>query len=741
MAHRCADFGMGLHYLQPRVRLLQNGGVLLTARQPIGPFAISLGAHGPLGEIHLRLEDRFNAIYGKNGAGKTWLLRSAHQALSGMESKHASWVHYRIDDDLLDDADPYSDPVQSALLEGLAARVYGPNLEAIIMPEEDRTPKAPLRDAIGRVLYQWFDVEREKPFFREILASGLFSLKPVGHGEPRWQVYAAMNPSTDTPALNALLEYRKYRQARDVEMDETLRQVRDLNESGNEDRATELLQEFLAIREPSDEWAERMDDLGVSFEAWKILNQTLDELPNLLERYLPIPLLPICDLTLSHGFSIFVNETDPEMESRTLKVLVASSRSIVEVMNDTDVWLTGEARQDIEELSKNASVNVRVALGAGAPDLRCRIPGWTSGQALVWEASTDDGETWIGFDGLGSGHRRWVTAATQLAILEFEANTIGKLGNGWMPFWQKIILMDEPEAGLHPIAQRAAFEGLSRYSQQFTILTATHSAIPFGQSQVRLWYLHANDSARSVLSATENWVGELLAGNSAAIAALGLDPASALQIPAVFLLVEGEHDVIVVRALLPDDLRDLRVACLAIRGTKALGAASVEMFMQFSDATVCFALDNNARNLVDRCWSSALEHIRNGDKDRARYALEPIKKSGTDEQMFLYGVCLQAIKMGHYERLRVTGWDVPDVIYLLPVAKLLSGFQSWHDVEMLRQSGESIKDTVRRLRDKPVGVAEVQEIAQGMDLTPPELLRLRDFLHNLGQPQPSALTS
>ncbi|MGC8481600.1 MAG: hypothetical protein ACP5PJ_08630 [Acidimicrobiales bacterium] len=714
---------------------------MLTARQPIGPYAISLSAHGPLGEIHLRLEDHFNAIYGKNGAGKTWLLRSAHQALSGIESKHASWVHYRINDDLLDDVDPYSDPVQSALLEGLAAGAYGPNLEAIILPEEDRTPKAPLRGAIGRVLLQWLDLEKEKPFFREILASGLLSLKPIGHGEPRWQVYAAMSPTTDTPAFNSLLEYRKYRQARDVKSDETLQQIRDLNESGNEERATELLRELLANPDSSDEWAERMVELGVSVKAWRILDQTLDELPGLLERYLPIPLLPICDLTLTHGFSIFVNETDPEMESRTLKALLASSRSIVEAMNDTEVILTSEARKDVEELSKNASANVRTALGAGAPDLRCRIPDWKSGQALVWEASTDDGETWIRFDGLGSGHRRWVTAATQLAVLEFEANTIGKLGTGWEPFWQRIILMDEPEAGLHPIAQRAAFEGLSSYSQQFTILTATHSAIPFGLPQVRLWYLHANDVAQSVLSATDNWVGELLAGNSAAVAALGLDSASALQIPAIFLLVEGEHDVVVVRTLLPDDLRDLRVACLAIRGTKALGAASVEMFMQFSDATVCFALDNNAHNLVERCWSSALEHIRKGDKGRARHALEPIKKSGTDEQMFLYGVCLQAIKMGHYERLRVTGWDVPDVIYLLPVAKFLSGFQSWHDVEILRQSGESIKDTIWRLRDKPVGVVEIQEIAQDMDSTPPELLRLRDSLHNLGEPEPSSLTS
>ena len=83
-----------------------------------------------------------------------------------------------------------------------------------------------------------------------------------------------------------------------------------------------------------------------------------------------------------------------------------------------------------------------------------------------------------------------------------------------------------------------------------------------------------------MLSATDDRVGELLTGNSSTATSLGLDPASTLQAVSVFLLIEGEHDEVVVQELIGKELRDLRVTCLAIRGTKALGAASVEMFLQ-----------------------------------------------------------------------------------------------------------------------------------------------------------------
>ena len=706
-----------------------------TNSKSIGPFAVSLGAHGPLGEVHLRLEDRFNTVYGKNGAGKTWLLRSLHHALSGFKDNHPAWVHYRMNDKLLDEVDPYYDAVQSALLEGLQTETYEPTFESSYLPVEKGTPVSPMRKAMSAVLYQLRDIDKKKPFFGELQNSCLFSLRPMGNGEHRWRVYASIIPTSDTPALNAMIEYRKSVQSQRKRSDEVSKKIRDLRESGDDEKARALLYEWFNDKDDLEDWKRRMAELGTNYEAWMILDEALDALPALMDRHLPIPLVPICDLRLTHGFSIFVNEVDPDLESRTLGILTASVNSIVEAMSDSEVYLTSEAREEVEELSRQASANVRTALGVGAPVLRCRIPGWRSGEALVWEASVDEGGTWFRFGSLGSGHRRWVTTATQLAILDYESDVIGKLGTGFFPDWQSILLIDEPEAGLHPKAQQAAFEGLAHLARRLTVLAATHSAIPFGRTDVRLWYLHLSDEGPSVLTPTDDRIGELLAGYGTTATSLGLDAASALQSVAVFLLVEGEHDAAVVHELIGDDLRRLRVSCLAIRGTKALGAASVAMLLQFSDAILCFALDNNKRDLVGRCWDSALKEARKDNRSGAIHSLEPLMKSGTTEQSFLGGVCLQAIKQGYHERLRVTGWNVPDVIYLLPVSSFLPNYQSWQEVDSLRARGENIKDTVKRLRGAPVSTFEVRRIAQGIDsgagIGAAELVRLRDFLQAL----------
>ena len=700
----------------------------------LGPFAVSLEAHGPLGEIHFRFQDRLNAVYGKNGAGKTWLIRSTHHALSGLRGHYSTWVHYRFDEDSLTDENPYTDAIQYAMLQGLRSASYDPWLdEDPSSSSED--PPAPLIEAVGRVLSSQRDLNKNTPFFRELVNSPTFALQPRGHDQPRWRVYAAVAPSSDTPSLNALLDYWKYEQLRDQEIEDFKRRFQDLQDSGSSEEAQEERDKYLErLIEGSN--AGRIlrscyHDLGVPEDTWEDLKELLTALPGLVEENLPIPLVPLCDLVLAHGFSILVGENDPGLEDRTLNALEVSVPSIVEAMNDSEVYLTSDARQQMEKLSGTASHYLGTVLGAGAPVLRCAIPGWRSRESLVWQASTDDGATWFRFDDLGSGQRRWATIATQLAILDYEIENFEARDEAWYPYWQTCIFIDEPEAGLHPAAQRAAFDGLARFPHHLTILAATHSAAPFARRDITLWYLHESFDGLSVLSTADARVGELLAGSSSATSELGLDRGGALQSVATFLLVEGEHDEVVVRELIGEQLDQLHVTCLAIRGTKALGSASVEMFLQFTDAMVCFALDNDQRDLAASCWNNALTELRNGNKSGARYALDALTKYGTEEQIFLKGVCLQAIKMGYHERLRVTGWSVPDVISLLPVEKFLPGYHRWGEVEKAREHGENIKDTVKRLRGSPVNTDEVRRIARGLDNVPTDITHLLGFLRDL----------
>ena len=405
-------------------------------------------------------------------------------------------------------------------------------------------------------------------------------------------------------------------------------------------------------------------------------------------------------------------------------------------MNDSDVYLTIDAQERVDALSKNASGYIRDILGAGAPELRCVIPGWRSPGALIWEASPDDGGNWFRFNELGSGQRRWATIAVQLAVGDYEVN-FERLSGGtdlnWYPYWQSLIFIDEPETGLHPAAQDTAFAGLAQFSKRFKILTATHSVAPFSRRDVKLWYLQASERGPSALVAADSRVGELLAGSGTAISDLGLNRAGALQTAAIILLVEGEHDEVVLRALIGDELNGLHVACFPIRGTRALGAANVELFLQFTNANICFALDNDRRGQAEKVWRRALARLRDGDLSGALHEIKKLGKSGTAEQVFLQNVCHNAIKTGNQDRLRVTGWSVPDVIYLLPVADFLPDFHfhSWREVDEVREPGENIKDTIKRLRTRDVRTDEVRRSAEGLDTVPTDITRLLHLLQNI----------
>lgn len=696
-------------------------------------FAVSLSEHGPLGEVHFRFQPHVNAIYGKNGAGKSWLIRSLHRALSGLRDDHVAWVHYCFDEEVVQSDDPYADGIQSQLLVALG-RVQNYWMDGPLIEAEDTrelSPQAPLSLSVRRVLDEGGVLGRDTPILSEVANSRTFALRPWGHGESVWRVYASLAPSAETPAFNTLLDYWRFRRIQDRNFEEVRLRVVELTKQDRGEEALELvLNDALRLKNHPEgaDLNARLDDFQITQSVWEYVKESLDTLPGLLDENLPIPLVPLCDLELTDGFSILVGELDQELEQRTLKDLEASVPAIINAMSDSEVCLTTLAEQDINFLSHWANEYIASILGPSAPMLRCAIPGWRSRHPLMWQASLDDGETWFRFEELGSGQRRWATVSAQLAVAnyELESNELGAERNsGWMPFWKSIVLIDEPEMGLHPMAQRQMFEGLSQLGG--TVVAATHSASPFAQYDITLWWLHNSAEGPSILTSIDEGIGALLAGSSD----YGVERTDVLGAVGTFLLVEGEHDKAVISSVVGEELSRLRVACYPVNGTKAQGAASIGMLLQFTQAHIVFAVDNDQGQLATQCWSEALDQLRAGDKPAARRALVPLKNRGTEEQLFLWGVCDQAMKSGAFERLRVTGWPQPDVICLLPVKAFLPDFDTWGHVESARRSGENIKGTVKRLRGKPIGIREIREVASTLDYVPQEIVQLLQLLGNL----------
>ena len=314
--------------------LHKKGETLSLSNDESGLFAISLEAQGPLAEAHFRFNHQVNAVYGKNGAGKTWLLRSAHRALNGLRGDHSAFLYYRIADDIFTADDPYADAIQYALLTDINRKSFSSPVFELDMSTGRVLPERPLSTVVDKVVRLEHHIAEGTAFHQELLSSREFVLVPQGIDRHEWRVYLAVTPSSDTPAINAMIDYWRFPDPPILD-DEVIDRLNKATEDhAHEEQAREILERVNNHHELVAELEDNLNDLGVtSHDAWESFRRALNSFPSLLDQHLPIPLLPLCDLRLGHGFSILVGEDDDGLENRTLNALVARVPAIIEAMN------------------------------------------------------------------------------------------------------------------------------------------------------------------------------------------------------------------------------------------------------------------------------------------------------------------------------------------------------------------------------------------------------------------------
>lgn len=137
----------------------------------------------------------------------------------------------------------------------------------------------------------------------------------------------------------------------------------------------------------------------------------------------------------------------------------------------------------------------------------------------------------------------------------------------------KVVLLDEPELGLHPDLQRRFVEYLTRLAkeQQIQFFLATHSQVLLNYADSMVYYRITNTKgSRSLVRVDKEAVDTLLAD-------LGLRPSDVLN-QDICLLVEGATDVVffehVLRTLYAAEFQRLAIAVLQYAGAAADGIVS-----------------------------------------------------------------------------------------------------------------------------------------------------------------------
>lgn len=358
------------------------------------------------------------------------------------------------------------------------------------------------------------------------------------------------------------------------------------------------------------------------------------------------------------------------------------------------------------------------------------LESWSDDVAPVRWHATDPSGAVVPMAGLSYAQQRWGSLSVRLAMFTTSAVTEedDEAASEVRPS-PRVLLLDEPERGLHPTAQRFLASGLQDMVREIGLqaVLATHApALLGGGSRLR----HVRRDRLGLVEGVElptAFVDDL--------ADLGLHAADLVQLTRAFVIVEGRHDELVLEHMIGDELRGRATLVAPLRGASKINAVLDARFIfDLTDARVIVMIDN-IRSGVAEVWRKA---VSLPSSDDARDLLLGRLDRSIDEERFLQEFGIRALEFGAAERLSVHGLSVPDVLDLLPPSALCSRpmSKSWAelraDPQAPRASGK-FKAWAERELGASFDDDTIVRAARSADSIPDDLLSLLSLLDASGR--------
>lgn len=284
----------------------------------------------------------------------------------------------------------------------------------------------------------------------------------------------------------------------------------------------------------------------------------------------------------------------------------------------------------------------------------------------------------LSIDALSRAERQWA----ELAIRESVVFQLNALVFGSAPRRAVLSVIDEPESALHRAAEAHMARALrNRGDSGMFLVIATHSP--------------------ELLDAPEGWITEvkkhggnwgrsriepLRAPEREDLARLGLLPSDLLRRHRVILLVEGQHEEVLLDAFLADRLRAARVKVVPLHGGRRLaGTVDSQVLFTHTDAHVVALLDNLRAERLASVWEVATGLAVRGDVqaaiDAAVEGIPDNRKRKGDEAGYMRGWLTRALQEGLTSRATPYALGEADIIRYLPVSSFVPEADSWSELE------------------------------------------------------------
>lgn len=607
--------------------------------------------------VHLTLQS-INVLYGLNGTGKTTILRALEQAVRGVRDRFDTLVF-----------------VGPNTISGFG-RWLSPVLSEALPLDERLLVNAGL---IGS-RYEQPEPE-DLAFAKALIREECMAVRPIGReGLPRWEVWLCFDPR-QSGILRTEWEQSCY----------AVRALRNMVASADQRDVAIALNECAlmplvraAVESSGGEMRELLDETALPFT--RLFPD--DDLPvagarigELEEKF---PAVPIT------GYATSANMDRPsDRQSRLLESFhrAAASASIDRVVAPDGESISSELLEWGRSIEQSANAIYRSLL-LDAPPLKLEwfpVATWLWNPPCRWLAEDRD------LSELSHAQGRWAGFAIELA----GAESVDKL---------RLIILDEPEAALHRLAEAHTARGLKLLSdRKAMVVAATHSPA----------LLNLQDANVIHVARTPPWTETHLldATGRESLSELGMSPSDLLGQLRNIVLVEGRHDEIVLEGLIGERLQASRSELLVLRGGSKLKHLAESAFLfKFTDARVVVVLDNLDYRHVKKIWDGALTIARLRTADEAiAHVINglPGRVNGESraENIFLREFLSAALKLGRGDRIFPVGLTEPDIQHYLPVEHFVPGrtwsslyaeYQSINKDDATRGSYKNYKDWLEK---------------------------------------------
>lgn len=630
-------------------------------------LGVTLHGPAPIGTLFVPFSSGVHALYGLNGAGKSRVLAAIRDTLQGRKVGLGGSVHLRFRDRPGEPRSALEGDIIDAARRSLGDVLNAGEMLVDLEEERQAVEGGSLIDLVAVMART--DGRRAKDLDQiddAAATGGLVSLEAIGKDTGRWAVWASV--SADIAAGRG--EYERIRRLLGADVKAML---------------------------------EHTDVLGTLPLAWKdFAGPTPPDRPS----WVPLESVRLGELDGPQGHEgavVHVLEPDvpiDQVDDATCELITVGEEELFAHEPSGQLMPEPEAvRQSISDHVTDLltsivgpGVSLEFVFGSGRDRIHGVAPHWIF---------CDERGTRIPITDASSSRRRWAVAAIELNLRGADVDTEAPV----------LLLSDEPEAGFHSTAVERLRTGLVSWASNTgaMALVATHAADILDPGRVELWHVRRDFEGRVTIDPGVSLDDDV---------ETGLTPAQRFAKARAFLVVEGEHDELVLRELFGDEMDRLWVQVLPLRGAPRVRALpNSEWLLKFTKAPFLIVLDKIGAEATD-AWGAARAAFAVGDVEEARRQIARVKdaRPRSDEQGFLSSLGREAIETEVLDRLHVAFMTCDDILDYL---------DNPSDLARLKRKGDLTSEMVRAAVPKdeihPDLVGLLSKVTEIIDACPGDL--------------------